>query len=113
MSSSVAPPARGAASQVTLSSQVAHEHLVQLLDVFAQGEDKLVIVVGWGGVGWAEGGLRGLLPGLCQRGGLMGREAANLPQATTAVLRPAPPTANCPTPTHPCPHPAPTPAPTP
>jgi hypothetical protein len=33
-------------SQVTLSSQVAHEHLVQLLDVFAQGEDKLVIVVG-------------------------------------------------------------------
>jgi hypothetical protein len=32
-------------SKVTLSSSVAHEHLVQLLDVFAQGESQLVIVV--------------------------------------------------------------------
>ncbi|KAI8470582.1 MAG: kinase-like domain-containing protein [Monoraphidium minutum] len=30
--------------EVTLSSSVAHEHLVQLLDVFAQGDAQLVIV---------------------------------------------------------------------
>lgn len=30
---------------MTLSSSVAHEHLVQLLDVFAQGDCQLVIVV--------------------------------------------------------------------
>ena len=53
-------------AQVTLSSQVAHEHLVQLLDVFAQGDSQLVVVVGGcvcgggtlpdGGVVWGQGG---------------------------------------------------------
>ncbi len=39
------PPPPNPRAQVTLSSQVAHEHLVQLLDVFAQGKIQLVIVV--------------------------------------------------------------------